>query len=59
MNSIEEKYILTIKKQILEDLEDLRNKIENNESTPEKEQDINMLVEISDNIEACLNNWYY
>ena len=59
MNSIEEKYILTIRKQILEDLEDLRNKIENNEPTPEKEQDINMLVEISDNIEACLNNWYY
>lgn len=48
-----------IRKNILKDLEDLRGKIESNEKLPHGEQDINLLVEISDRIEECLNNWYY
>ena len=54
-----ENYNEKLRSDILKDLDDLRNKILNNEPCPEKEQDINMLVEISDKIEECLNNWYY
>ncbi len=52
-------YVPVIRKRILEDLETLKNYIEKNEPCPEKEQDVDMLVEISDYIESCLNNWHY
>ncbi len=48
-----------IREIIIKKLEDLKSKIEVNESCPEKEQDIDMLVEISDYLDSCLNNWYY
>jgi len=48
-----------LRKQILKKLNDLKNKIETNESMPENEQDLNLLVEIDDRLEECLNNWYY
>jgi hypothetical protein len=52
-------YIPIIRKRILERIEDLKSKIENNENFPHGEQDIDALMQIDDNIEACLNNWYY
>lgn len=52
-------YIPIIRKQILEHLEDLRKKIENNEKFPHGLQDIDTLVKIADNIDECLDNWYY
>jgi hypothetical protein len=52
-------YIPVLRKRILEDLKELTEKITNNEPCPEKEQDIDMLIQISDDIENCLNNWYY
>ncbi len=52
-------YIPPIRQQILKHLDDLRKKIETNENFPHGEQDIDSLVRIDDNIEECLNNWYY
>lgn len=52
-------YIPILRKKILEHLDDLREKIEKNEDFPHGEQDIDSLVDIDDNIEDCLNNWYY
>lgn len=52
-------YIPTIRKNILSKIDDLRNKIESNEPCPEMEQNIDMLVDIDDYLENCLNNWYY
>ena len=48
-----------IRKNILEKIEDLKTKIETNESLPEAEQDIGLLVDISDYLDSCLGNWYY
>ena len=44
---------------ILENLEDLMDKIMNNEELPHGEQDISLLIEIDEKIDECLNNWYY
>jgi hypothetical protein len=44
---------------ILENLEDLREKIMNNEDLPEGEQDLNLLIGIDELVEECLHNWYY
>ncbi len=55
----EQKRLETIRKQILKHLDDLRKKIETNENFPHGEQDIDSLIRIDDNIEECLNNWYY
>lgn len=52
-------YIPVVRKQILERIEDLKQKIISNEPLPEKQQDIDTLVEIYDHLDACLNNWYY
>ena len=52
-------YIKTLREQILNELDDLRQKISDNEPFPEKEQDLSTLVDISENIEFCLNHWYY
>lgn len=54
-----EKYIPVIRKRILENLDDLRDKIKNNEDFPENKQNIDDLIEINDYIENCLNKWYY
>ena len=54
-----ENYEDKLRKNIIEALEDLKKKIESNEPCPEKEQDLNLLIEIDDRIEECLNNWYY
>jgi uncharacterized protein (UPF0305 family) len=52
-------YIPIIRKRILERIEDLKTKIENDEDFPHGKQNIDTLVQIDDNIEDCLNNWYY
>lgn len=54
-----EKYIHIIRKRILENIDDLRDKIKNNEDFPESKQNIDDLIEIDDYIENCLNKWYY
>jgi hypothetical protein len=54
-----EEYITELRKNILFNLDDLRKKIENNEPCPEQEQDLDMLVDIYDYIENCLNFWNY
>jgi len=56
---MKEQRLETIRKQILKHLDDLRKKIETNENFPHGEQDIDSLIRIDDNIEECLNNWYY
>ena len=53
------KYIPVIRKRILEHIDDLRDKIKNNEDFPESQQTIDDLIEIDDYIENCLNKWYY
>ena len=52
-------YMPKIRERILRDLEDLKTKIESNEDFPHGEQDVDSLVQISDNIESCLSAWYY
>jgi len=47
------------RKRITEKLNDLFSKIEDNESLPESEQDIDFLIQIEDKIDECLNNWNY
>ena len=55
----EDKYEINLRKWILEKLNDLKEKIETNEPCPELEQDVNLLIDIDDHLEECLNNWYY
>ncbi|MCK9446310.1 hypothetical protein M0Q50_05400 [bacterium] len=57
-NEINE-YTISLRQRILRKLDDLRNKIETNEPCPEKEQDLDLWVEVDDGIETLLNNWYY
>ena len=52
-------YIDDLRIRIIEKINDLKEKIENNEPCPEQDQNENMLSEIDDNLEICLNNWYY
>ena len=54
-----DKFEITLRQNIIKHLKDLLSKIETNESCPEKPQDINMLVSISDKIDECLGNWNY
>lgn len=54
-----ENYSLELRKRILEDLKKLSDKIETNEPCPEEPQTIELLIDISDKIEECLNNWNY
>lgn len=55
----DEEYLEELRERILEKLDDLREKIESNESCPEKEQDLDLLSDIIDNLDECLSNWYY
>jgi len=59
MDDKQQAYTETLRQRILEKLEDLKTKIETNEPCPETEQDIHLLVGIDDELEGCLNNWYY
>ena len=59
MATATEEYQKTLRTKILSRLQDLKEKIETNESCPEKEQDIDLLVEIDDGLDTLLNNWYY
>ena len=52
-------YIPKVKSDLLEKLEDLKNKIINEESFPHGNQTIDTLVEMDDKIDELLNNWYY
>jgi hypothetical protein len=55
----EETYKVWLKDQIIKKINDLKSKIENNDPLPHGEQDKNLLVDIDDKINECLNNWYY
>lgn len=55
----DKEYMEKLRKDILSKLEDLKNKIETNEPCPESEQGVHLLVSIDDELESCLNNWYY
>ena len=48
-----------LREKLLSKIEDLQSKIKNNEDFPHGSQDIDFLVEVSDNIDECLNAWYY
>jgi hypothetical protein len=54
-----ENYIDGLRAKILKQLEDLTEKIETNEPFPESEQFVSDLNDIQENIEQCLNKWYY
>lgn len=54
-----ENKIDNIRENILKQLTELKEKIETNEEFPENEQSISELYKIQDNIEECLNMWYY
>lgn len=48
-----------IRERILEKLEDLTEKIQENTPCPENDQDYGLLAGIDDRLEECLNSWYY
>lgn len=52
-------YIPKMKSSLLEKINDLKNKIENEEAYPHGNMDLESLCKISDNIDAILSNWYY
>jgi len=52
-------YIPILRNRIIEHLNDLKDKIENNEPLPHGDQDIDLLCDIETRIDECLNNWYY
>jgi len=54
-----QRYSNKIRTQILKDLKDLKYKIKTNQDCPEKPQDVDLLINIYDLIEECLNNWNY
>ena len=54
-----ENYIDDLREKILKKLADLTEKIETNEPFPESEQNVSDLDDIEENIEQCLNKWYY
>ena len=54
-----QKYIPKYKKDLLTKINDLKNKIENEEPFPHGDIDLDFLIETSDRIEEILNNWYY
>lgn len=47
------------KLKILDKLNDLKEKIEEDEPCPDMEQSVDMLCDISDKLDECLNFWYY
>jgi len=52
-------YEITLRENLLKHIDDLREKIASNEDFPHGSQDLESLVQIDDNVEACLNCWYY
>lgn len=52
-------YEISHRLNLLKHIEDLKTKIETNEDFPEGPQTLESLIEIDDNIEACLGCWYY
>lgn len=52
-------YEQELRDRILENIEDLKKKIQSNEDLPHGSQDISLLSDIDDRLEECLNNWYY
>lgn len=54
-----QKYISTLKNQLLEKLKDLTTKIENEEPFPHGNMDLDFLSEVDDSIDSILNAWYY
>jgi hypothetical protein len=48
-----------MKSDLLEKLNDLKNKIEVEEPFPHGNMDLDFLCEVSDRLEEVLNNWYY
>jgi hypothetical protein len=54
-----QKYIPVIKEKFLKNLEDLKNKIINEEPFPHGNIDLEILCEFDDTIQELLNNWHY
>lgn len=52
-------FIPVIKQRILDKLEDLSDKISNEEPFPERNLDIDYLCILDDELEKILNSWYY
>ena len=49
-----------LRARVLTKLEDIKAKLLTNEPMPEdREQDVDLMVEIGDHLEEILNNWYY
>jgi hypothetical protein len=54
-----ENYIPKMKSDLLDRINDLKNKIETEEPFPHGNMDLDFLCDVSDNIDEILNNWYY
>jgi hypothetical protein len=54
-----QKYISTLKNQLLEKIKDLTTKIENEEPFPHGNMDLDFLSEVDGSIDSILNAWYY
>lgn len=54
-----EEYTITLRKRVIEQIDDLREKMVTNEACPEGEQDMELLLEINERLDECLSNWYY
>ena len=54
-----QKYIPSLKNQLLEKLKDLTTKIENEEPFPHGNIDLDFLSEVDNSIDSILNAWYY
>ena len=52
-------YMPKVKSDLLEQLTDLKNKIECEEPFPHGNMDLDFLCQVSDRIEEILNSWYY
>lgn len=48
-----------IRARIIKKLADLNEKMLTNEELPHGKQTLELLSDIEDKIEECLNNWYY
>lgn len=51
--------IETLRTRLLVNIDDLREKIKNNEDFPESKQNESDLIEFIDRIDECLSCWYY
>jgi len=54
-----EKYIPKIKADLLKELEDLTNKIKNEQAFPHGNMDLEFISKTLSGIEKILDNWYY